>query len=139
VLFWQALIMEHRWGERIAVDVPIRLAAAHPLWARSGWLEDLSVSGAFIAAGFELRRLLRIHVILDLPAHPKWEAPVIAAYVARTSREGIGVEWCTFAPSPVVAYLRAATARRYHRPDWTARAARHRITRLSPSLLKHQP
>jgi len=40
---------------------------------------------------------------------------VISAYVARRHRDGIGVEWCDFAPQAVVELLRSPAARSRNR------------------------
>jgi hypothetical protein len=37
---------------------------------------------------------------------------VVAAYVARTGKDGVGVEWCEYGPRPVLELLRYATAHR---------------------------
>jgi hypothetical protein len=103
--------MEHRWGERIPVDIPIRLGA--PLFsAKRGRLTNVSLSGAFIKTKVDVRVLSRLHVVLELPRRAKQDAVVLTAYVARKSDEGIGVEWCEFAPKAVGELIRAATVHR---------------------------
>jgi hypothetical protein len=97
--------MDHRWGRRVEVDFPVRLAA-HRFAVRDGRLINLSVSGALIEADLDARVLCRIQVVLLLPAFPRHEAPVVEAYVARKHRHGIGVEWCEFAPRAVRDLLR---------------------------------
>jgi hypothetical protein len=97
--------MDHRWGRRVQVEFPVRVAA-HRFAVRDGRLIDLSVSGAFIEADLDARVLSRVQVTLILPAYPRHEAPMIEAYVARKHRHGIGVEWCEFAPRAVRDLLR---------------------------------
>src|SRR5580693_1646876 len=97
--------MDHRWGRRVQVDVPVRIAA-HRFAVRDGRLIDLSVSGALIEADLDARVLSRVQVILLLPSYPRHEAPTVEAYVARVHRRGIGVEWCEFAPRAVRELLR---------------------------------
>jgi hypothetical protein len=97
--------MDHRWGRRVQVELPVRVAA-HRFAVRDGRLIDLSVSGAFIEADLDARVLSRVQVVLLLPAYPRHEAPTVEAYVARKHRHGIGVEWCEFAPRAVRDLLR---------------------------------
>jgi hypothetical protein len=128
--------MEHRWGERIRIELPVRITA-HPFAVRAGRLLNVSVSGAFLKVDFPLRPLSRIQVMFDQPQRVKCEAPAIAAYVARRYKDGVGIEWCEFAPPAVSKLLEAFTVRRHIRvrkPDAPATIA---ITRLSAPLLKH--
>jgi hypothetical protein len=97
--------MDHRWGRRVQVDFPVRVAA-HRFAVRDGRLVNLSVSGALIEADVDGRVLSRVQVILLLPGYPRHEAPVVEAYVARKHKHGIGVEWCEFAPRSVRDLLR---------------------------------
>jgi hypothetical protein len=97
--------MDHRWGRRVQVDFPVRVAA-HRFAVRDGRLIDLSVSGALIEADLDSRVLSRIQVVILLPGYPRHEAPTVEAYVARKHRHSIGVEWCEFAPRTVRELLR---------------------------------
>ncbi len=128
--------MEHRWGERVGVDLPVRLTA-NPFSVRHGRLTNMSVSGASIKADFDLRPLSRIQVVIELPHKTRCEAPSIAAYVARSTKEGIGIEWCEFAPAVISEMLATLAARPYmrlRRPEPPAAIA---MSRLSAPLLKH--
>jgi hypothetical protein len=126
--------MEHRWGERVGVDIPVRITG-HPFTVRTGRLSNLSVSGAFIQADVDVRPLSRILVAIELPQRPKNDAPMIPAFVARKLKDGIGIEWCEFKPPAINRLLQSSTARRYHhKRDGRAPGA---ISRLSAPLLKH--
>src|SRR5580698_10138729 len=103
--------MEHRWGQRFAVDIAVRLGS-RPYAVRTGRLMDLSVSGASINIGMDLRLLSRVQVALVLPSRLSWATPVISAYVARRHRDGVGVEWCDFAPQAVCELLRSCETHR---------------------------
>lgn len=105
--------MEHRWGERFAVDLAVRLSG-RPYSVRTGRLVDLSVSGAYIDIFADLRLLSRVQVAIALPQRLAHPTPMVAAYVARRSAEGIGVEWCEHAPKPVLELLRYIAM---HRPE----------------------
>jgi hypothetical protein len=126
--------MEHRWGERVGVDLPVRITG-HPFAVRTGRLSNLSVSGAFIRSDLDVRLLARIVVAIELPHRPKRDAPLIPAFVARKFKDGIGIEWCEFKPPAINRLLQTSTARHYRRKHdgrWPGA-----ISRLSPSLLKH--
>ena len=126
--------MEHRWGERVGVDIPVRITG-HPFTVRTGRLSNLSVSGAFIRAEVDVRPLSRIVVAIELPHRPKRDAPMIPAFVARKLKDGIGIEWCEFKPPAINRLLQSSSARHYHRKR--ADRAPGSIFRLSAPLLKH--
>ena len=117
--------MEHRWGQRFAVDIPVRLASK-PYTVRAGRMTDLSMSGAHIQIALELRVLSRVQVAIVLPSRPSQATPVLSAYVARRHRDGIGVEWLDFGPQAVVELLRSWSAvHPQHRAHPVARSAMH--------------
>lgn len=93
--------MEHRWGQRVAVKMPvcfdIRPHAA-------SWMRDVSASGAFIETVplFPIFSLLHVKFIVD------GSIESVPAYVARVCGDGMGVEWCTFAPNAICAMIRPA-------------------------------
>ena len=86
--------MEHRWGHRIGVDLPVRITG-NPFSVRAGRLVNLSVSGAFILTGGDLRKLSRVLIVIANPSMARHEAPTLAAYVARKLGDGFGIEWCS--------------------------------------------
>jgi PilZ domain len=104
--------MEHRWGERIGVDIPVRIAGS-PFAVRNGRLLNLSVSGAAIDTTFELRPLSRIQIFLDTPSQVRSDAPSLDAYVTRVAKESIGIEWCEYGPEIVCELLQLLTFRRF--------------------------
>lgn len=120
-------IMEHRWGERFGVDILVRLGTK-PYAVRTGRLTDLSMSGGHIKISLDLRLLSRVQVALVLPGRFSHATPLIGAYVARRHREGVGVEWCDFAPPAVVDLLRSPAIHR--------RSHLHRMHPRDPAL-KH--
>jgi len=128
--------MEHRWGQRIGVDLPVRIMA-HPYSVKHGRITNMSVSGASLRADFELRPLSRIQVFIEMPRKRRIEAPGIAAYVTRIGKTSIGIEWCEFAPRVVSEILAVVATRPYirmHKPEPAIGTA---ITRISAPLLKH--
>jgi hypothetical protein len=128
--------MEHRWGQRVQVDFPVRVIA-HRFSVRDGRLADLSVSGALVKAEFEARLLCRIQVAIDLPLWPKHDSPIVEAYVARRHKHEFGIEWCEFAPRAVSELLRAVITRPHTHLRRRAASASLTISRLSAPLLKH--
>jgi hypothetical protein len=128
--------MEHRWGERVQVDFPVRIAALR-FSVRGGRLADLSVSGALLKADLDARLLSRVQVAIILPLWSKHESPLVDAYVARKHKDGFGIEWCEFAPPSVSELLRIIVTRPHaglRRPPGFASLA---VSRLSTPLLKH--
>jgi PilZ domain len=118
--------MEHRWGQRFAVDIEVRVGS-RPYAVRTGRLMDLSMSGASIKIGMDLRVLSRVQVALLMPGRFPHATPVISAYVARRHRDGVAVEWCDFAPQAVVELLRSSA---FHRREHL-----HRTSPLDPALM----
>lgn len=76
--------MEHRWGARVSVDIPIRLRC------RSGHFVDahlvnISSSGGLIRTEMALTRFAPLEI--ELKGH------TILSFVVRVQSDGIGVEW----------------------------------------------
>ena len=128
--------MEHRWGQRVGVDLPVRIAG-NPYAVRAGRLANLSVSGGFVLTDLACRILSRIHVVIETSSQARCEALSIPAYIARKLDDGIGVEWCEFAPFEITRILQSLTARRHNRLHRIENPAAIVVTRLSSPLLKH--
>jgi hypothetical protein len=77
--------MEHRWGERISLRLPVRLLTTADA-SEPGVLRNLSTSGAFIETAGRFPVLWALEV--ELPGRPR-----VAAFVVRRNTRGIGVEW----------------------------------------------
>jgi hypothetical protein len=101
--------LEHRWGERVRVNMPVRLSAAD-LPRVDGCVENLSLSGALLKVDCELRLHALIEVCIELPP-PASRAAVVEAHVSRKLDDGVGIEWCQFAPNIVRVLLRDQSAR----------------------------
>lgn len=128
--------MEHRWGRRIAVDIPIQMAAPDASLMGSAQLANLSITGALIKANFKLRVLSRVQIVFESSVRPQDDALSIAAYVARNHRHGIGVEWCEFAPPAVTELLRAVTTQLSTRIERAEPVTSSLVTRQSPSVFQ---
>jgi hypothetical protein len=123
--------MEHRWGERFSVDLAVRITA-RPYAVRSGRLVDLSLSGCAVRIAADLRVLNRVQIAIALPnrfAHP---TPVVAGYIVRRSKDGIGVEWAEFAPTPVIELVRLATIHRNGQRNSALRATELQADQIEP-------
>src|SRR5512146_20341 len=98
--------MEHRWGRRIPVKMPVRLI---PESGESviGETENLSFSGALVQAARSVRLFSRVQVEVILPREFGERVERVAAHVTRKMRDGTAIEWCDFAPRGVRALLLA--------------------------------
>lgn len=92
--------MEHRWGQRVAVHMAVRLEAHEPA---ANWLRDVSSSGAFV----ETMRHCPMYSLLHLELTVCGRAQTVWAYVVRVCEDGIGIEWCNFAPPGIRRLLSA--------------------------------
>jgi PilZ domain len=101
--------MEHRWGERIRVNIPVYVSAgAFPGF--DGCMKNLSLSGALMKSDCELRLHALIDVHFKLPA-PSPRVHIVKAHVSRKLKECVGIEWCEFAPAVVKDLLRSPSVR----------------------------
>jgi hypothetical protein len=97
--------VEHRWGERVRVSIPVHVTTP-ALAAFDGRMMNLSLSGALMKADCDLRLHLLIEVRMELQASSP-HAGAVKAYVSRKLPEGVGIEWCQFAPAIVKELLRS--------------------------------
>jgi PilZ domain len=95
----------HRWGQRIAVDIPVQVAAC-ALPAIHGHLRNLSLSGALMETDHELPLHAYIAISVKLP-EMGGSATTVMARVTRQLNDAVGVEWCEFAPRTVKDLLRS--------------------------------
>lgn len=91
--------MEHRWGRRYDVDLPVHLKAASPGALDTGCIINISLSGALIQTDLRLDPLTRVEVRFGL----EW----ISGYVIRCGSSLVAVEWCHFAPREIAERLPA--------------------------------
>ena len=102
----RANAIEHRWGERVRVDIPFRMTA-QTVSGIEGRLMNLSLSGALIRANCDLRLNSLIEIRVQLSARSECQA-VLRAYVARKRGNDVGIEWCNFAPTAVKEWFRSS-------------------------------
>jgi len=96
---------EGRWGERVKVNIPVQVLA-DAFAVADGCMKNLSLSGALMKANVDLGLHSLIEVSIKMPS-PWQRAEAITAYVSRRTKDGVGVEWCEFAPSIIKDLLRS--------------------------------
>jgi hypothetical protein len=98
------MVMEHRWGERMTVDLAVRLRS--PVGGIAmGQMVDVSRSGAFIRTELGLEFAVRIDILLSSDEVP--------AFVVRNASDGVGVEWCGAVPDVITALVRPSKAQHH--------------------------
>ena len=107
--FAQRRYMEHRGGERVSLDLPVRLELAGELLAH-GRLRNASISGALVATPSRFPILATVDVVLHTPRAPTGRL-ALPACVVRREDGALGLEWREMACESVVALLREADAR----------------------------
>ena len=95
---------DSRWGDRVRVNIPVQVSA-NALSAH-GCMKNLSLSGALLKADvdFGLNALIKVSFKISSPSQ---RVAAITAYISRKDKEGVGVEWCEFAPSVIKDLLRS--------------------------------
>jgi PilZ domain len=73
-------------------------------------IKNLSLSGALVKSDCELSLHTLIDVRIALPP-PSSRTAVVKAHVSRKLQEGVGIEWCEFAPTIVKDLLRSPLIR----------------------------
>lgn len=96
--------MEHRWGQRVALEVPVRLEVGGRSLGR-GVLRNASISGALIETALELpvfsNLVVSIPAVGDLPAS-----------IVRCAPASFAIEWRDMASPSIVALLERVTGQR---------------------------
>lgn len=98
--------MEHRWGRRIPVKIPVRLILESGE-SIIGETENVSFSGALIQTAGSVRLFSRLQVEVILPREIGGGVERVSAHVTRKMTDCAAIEWCDFAPRGVRALLRA--------------------------------
>lgn len=98
--------MEHRWGFRYPIDMSVRLERPPNLLVPAK-LRNLSSSGAYVETRAALALDCRVLLELGCRQSPSEGRCRVPAHVVRKDERGIGVEWCEFAPRPVLSLLAA--------------------------------
>jgi hypothetical protein len=115
--------MEHRWGERLEVALPVRIRAPYGLIG-TGLVTNFSVSGAFIATTLPVAPLSQVRVSFRLGRRAaqimQLGTSTFAAQVVRQNSAGFAVEWCEFGAQDMVAFANSSrrhVALTHYRPS----------------------
>jgi hypothetical protein len=101
--------MDHRWGKRIAVDLPVLVMNPITSHCGTGRLVNISLDGALISGSPNSHVGARIQVSIS--------ATVLDAYLVRMAGPSFAIQWAKFAPAEVVALVRGHVPRiRTHSP-----------------------
>ena len=100
--------MEHRWGQRVALGLPVHLAAGRT--TALGILRDASISGGFIESILDPPLYTNLGVIVLVGTGETRRAVELPCSVTRRERGGFGVEWRDMACAPLLALLRETGA-----------------------------
>jgi hypothetical protein len=97
--------MEHRWGERVDLRLPVELTVS-PGHRIRGWLRDISVSGCRVESEVptEGRHCAEIEVRVFTPSAPQAFVDLHGCIVRRTPT-GFGVEWNELCPPDLGALI----------------------------------
>jgi uncharacterized protein (DUF58 family) len=99
--------VEHRWGERLEVALPVRIRAPFGLIG-AGLVVNFSVSGAFMATTLPVAPLSRVSVSFRFGRRAarimQLGSSTFEAQVVRQNAAGFAVEWCEFGTEDVVAF-----------------------------------
>jgi hypothetical protein len=102
------VFMEHRWGQRVALGLPVHVESGRT--TALGILRDASISGGFIESVLEPALYTNLSVILLVGTGEDRRAAELPCAVTRRDARGFGVEWRDMACAPLLALLRETGA-----------------------------
>ena len=102
--------MEHRRGEHIEIDLPVRLNIRCGC-APDGQILNVSLSGAFVGTSEHIPAQANIDVEFMLMHSRSSKLYRVAGYVVRRTENGIALEWQEFAPRAIRALFALLQAR----------------------------
>src|SRR5665213_1190656 len=102
--------MEHRRGDRLAIDLPVGITNPVTLQRRVERLVNISVDGAPISGRNDSHVGARVHVSIEVAPHRGSPDAVIAAYIVRKEARSFAVQWAEYAPTEVLAFVREYSA-----------------------------
>lgn len=107
--------MEHRWGQRVPLEMPIRVEVGGRPMGR-GILRNASISGAFIETALELPVFSSLAIVLP-PMYPQAAMGLkLPACIVRKVLAGFAVEWRNMACPDIVSLVENASASNMARP-----------------------
>jgi hypothetical protein len=103
--------MEHRWGERLKVALPVRIRGACGL-VGTGLVINFSVSGALIVTNVPAALLSQVRISFGFGRTAgrritRTDDCTFEAQVVRRNAAGFAVEWCEFGADEVVAFAKS--------------------------------
>jgi hypothetical protein len=102
--------MNHRWGQRITLEVPVRLEVDGRPMGR-GLIRNASISGAFIETALELPAFSCLLVRLPAASDDTPTPEGLAACMVRRVPGGIAVEWRDMECPQIVGLLKRISGR----------------------------
>ena len=103
------MVMEHRWGKRIAVELPVTVVHVTAKRAGPGCLQEISLGGALLVTPWELNVGATVQVLLS--GRDEIPDALIEASVVRRCGAAIAIEWLDFAPNDAVDVVRSESRR----------------------------
>lgn len=101
--------MEHRWGKRSLVDIPVTLHLGSGT-AVNARMTNVSLSGALLQTEVRVPVFSQALVELEL-CDPRPHTEFVPGYVVREAVDGVGLEWNEFSPSVIENLTRGGAAR----------------------------
>lgn len=101
--------MEHRWGKRIQLNLPVQLDFGSGSLI-PGRMANMSQSGGFVITRERVPPQTRIDIQFS-PVRSRNRTVHVLAYVVRRTKHGLGLEWQEFAPPEIQALLAVAGKR----------------------------
>jgi CubicO group peptidase (beta-lactamase class C family) len=102
--------MEHRWGQRVSVEAPVRLYLDDAALGR-GLLRNISTSGALIETSLQIPVFANLVVALPTIGEASPQIHELAASVVRRVPAGVAVEWRDMACPAIVALIERVTGK----------------------------
>jgi hypothetical protein len=102
---------EHRWGQRVTLEVPVRLYVDDRALGR-GVLRNASISGGLIETALEISLYTNLVVSLPIMSDVTTGSHELAASVVRQAPGGFAVEWRDMACPAIVTLLERITGQR---------------------------
>jgi hypothetical protein len=102
---------EHRWGQRVTLEVPVKLHVDGRALGR-GVLRNASISGALIETALELSLYTNLVVSMPTLSEVTTGSHELAACVVRQAPGGFAVEWRDMACPAIVTLLERITGQR---------------------------
>jgi len=100
--------MEHRWGQRVALGLPVHVTAGRI--SALGVLRDASISGGYIETILEPAVFANLSVVVLVGSGEARRAVELPCTVTRRDHDGFGVEWRDMACAPLLSLLRETGA-----------------------------